>query len=221
MSTLNGGPGNIVTNGLVLYLDAANTLSYTSGSTVWNDLSGNNNSGSLVNGPGFSNDNAGSIVFDGVNDYVIHPSLDLGTTCSWGVWINYVRANNSNEFVVLGANQANRYNLFYYFQDKTFYINYGGTFGSFTYNPGLNANTWYNITHVRNNNITTVYLNGVSIGTITINSAITSIFALVGSERTNRYFSNIRLSTVSYYNRALTPTEILQNYNSTKGRFGL
>ena len=70
MSTLNGGPGNIVTNGLVLYLDAANYLSYTSGSTVWRDLSSSNNSGSLINGPTFSSGNAGSIVFDGVDDYV-------------------------------------------------------------------------------------------------------------------------------------------------------
>ena len=81
MSTLQGGPGNIVTNGLVLYLDAANTLSYTSGYTVWNDLSGNNNNGTLVDGPTFSSGNAGSIVFDGVDDYVkIEPSLSFNVT---------------------------------------------------------------------------------------------------------------------------------------------
>ena len=216
-----GGP-NIVDNGLVLYLDAGNRKSYLGSGTTWSDKSGFGNNGTLINGPTFNTGSGGSIVFDGVNDYVVHPSLDLGTTCSWGVWINYVRANNSNEaFVVLGANINSRYNLFYNFPDKIFYINYGGIFGSFTYNPGLNASTWYNITHVRNNNITTIYLNGVSIGTITINSSITSIFALVGSETTANYFSNIRLSTVSYYNRALSAQEVLQNYNATKGRFGL
>ena len=64
------GTPPIVTNGLVLALDAGNTLSYVSGSTTWRDLSGNNNSGSLVNGPTFSTDGGGSIVFDGVDDYV-------------------------------------------------------------------------------------------------------------------------------------------------------
>ena len=216
-----GGP-NLITDGLVLNLDAGNSKSYPGSGTTWFDKSGFGNNGTLTNGPTFDTGSGGSIIFDGTNDYIVHPSLDLGTTCSWGVWINYVRANNSSEaFVVLGANITSRYNLFYNFSDKTFYINYGGIFGSFTYNPGLNVNTWYNLTHVRNNNITTIYLNGVSIGTITINSSITSIFALVGSERTNAYFSNIRLSTVSYYNRTLTSSEITQNYNATKGRFGL
>ena len=189
MSTLSGGP-NIITDGLVLYLDAGNTYSYTSGSTVWNDLSRSMLSGSLINGPTFNTGSGGSIVFDGVDDYVIHPSLDLGTTCSWSVLINYVRANNSNEaFVVLGANQANRYNLFYNFPDKTFYISYGDNqFASFTYNPGLNANTWYNITNVREGSVTTIYLNGTFIGTITRVSSVSSLFNLIGTETTAAYF---------------------------------
>jgi hypothetical protein len=63
------GP-NIVTDGLVLYLDAANQKSYPGTGTTWNDLSGNGNNGTLVNGPTFNSDNNGSIVFDGVDDYV-------------------------------------------------------------------------------------------------------------------------------------------------------
>jgi hypothetical protein len=193
-----------------------------SGSTVWRDVASSNN-GTLTNGPTFNTGSGGSIVFDGVNDYVVHPSLDLGTICSWSVWINYVRANNSNEaFVVLGANQNNRYNLFYNFPDKTFYISYGNNqFASFTYSPGLNASTWYNITHVREGSVTTIYLNGTFIGTITRVSSVSSLFNLIGTETTAAYFSNIRLSTVSYYNRALSSTEILQNYNAQKSRFGL
>ena len=60
----------IVTDGLVLYLDAANTKSYVSGSTTWNDISRTNINGTLVNGPTFSSDGGGSILFDGSNDYV-------------------------------------------------------------------------------------------------------------------------------------------------------
>ena len=63
------GP-NIVTNGLVLALDAGNPKSYVNGSTIWYDRSGNGNNGTLTNGPTFSSANGGSIVFDGVNDYV-------------------------------------------------------------------------------------------------------------------------------------------------------
>ena len=60
---------NIITDGLVLYLDAANTKSYVSGSTTWTDLVGLNN-GTLINGPTFNSANGGSIVFNGVNNYV-------------------------------------------------------------------------------------------------------------------------------------------------------
>jgi hypothetical protein len=60
----------IVTNGLLIALDAANPMSYTSGSTIWRDISGNNISGSLVNGPTFSSIYGGSIIFDGVNDRI-------------------------------------------------------------------------------------------------------------------------------------------------------
>ena len=77
MAYINTPP--VVTNGLILHLDAGNRLSYTSGSTVWNDLSGNNNSGSLTNGPTFNSANQGSIVFDGSNDRSLFASLDNGT----------------------------------------------------------------------------------------------------------------------------------------------
>ena len=61
-----GGP-NVIDNGLVLSLDAGNVKSYPGSGTIWYDKSGNNNNGTLTNGPTFS---GGSIVFDGVDDYV-------------------------------------------------------------------------------------------------------------------------------------------------------
>jgi hypothetical protein len=67
----------IVTDGLVLALDAGNTKSYTSGSTTWFDKSGFGNNGTLTNGPTFSSANGGSIVFDGVNDYVSCPTTTM------------------------------------------------------------------------------------------------------------------------------------------------
>jgi hypothetical protein len=68
MSTTSGGP-NIVTNGLVMYLDAANTQSYSGTGTAWNDLTVNGNNGTLTNGPTFSTIRNGAIVFDGTDDY--------------------------------------------------------------------------------------------------------------------------------------------------------
>jgi hypothetical protein len=216
-----GGP-NIIDDGLVLYLDAGNRKSYPGSGTTWFDKSGRGNNGTLTNGPTFNTGSLGSVVFDGVNDYTIHNSLNLGTICTWSVWLNYVRANNSNEaFVVLGANLANRYTLFYYFQDKTFYIGQSNTFPGLTYPTGLSINTWYNITFSRSGGTVIVYLNGISIGQISVNASFDSIFSLIGAERTTIYYSAVRVATVNYYNRALSAQEVLQNYNATKGRFGL
>ena len=68
MSTLQSG--HIITDGLVIALDAANTKSYPGSGTTWSDLSGNSNNGTLTNGPTFNSGNGGSIVFDGTNDYI-------------------------------------------------------------------------------------------------------------------------------------------------------
>ena len=79
MSTLSGGP-NVIVDGLVLWLDAANSKSYISGSTTWNDISRSGNTGTLINGPTFSSANGGSIVLDGVNDIVNFGNVNLSTT---------------------------------------------------------------------------------------------------------------------------------------------
>jgi hypothetical protein len=221
MMGISAGP-DMVQDGLVLSLNANDRLSYISGSTTWNDVSGQGNNGTLTNGPTFNSANGGSIVFDGTNDYVIHSSLDLGTVCSWGVWVNYVRVANSNEaFVVLGANLPNRYNLFYDFPTKNFYVGTGDVFRTLQYSTGLNTNTWYNIVHTRNENTVTVYINGVNIGIMTGTSSFPSLFRTIGSEGTGAYFSNIRVSGVCYYNRTLSAQEVLQNYNALKSRFNL
>jgi len=67
--SLSRGP-KIISNGLVLYLDAANNKSYPRTGTTWYDLSGNNNNGTLTNGPTFNSANGGSIVYDGADDSV-------------------------------------------------------------------------------------------------------------------------------------------------------
>jgi hypothetical protein len=91
------GP-SIVTDGMVLSLDAANTKSYVSGSTVWRDMSGNEYSGSLINGPTFSNVNGGSIVFDGVDDYALGNSVPA-LNCFPITIMGWVSFSGSGDFV--------------------------------------------------------------------------------------------------------------------------
>lgn len=242
MSTLNGGPGNIVTNGLVLYLDAANYLSYTSGSTVWRDLSSSNNSGSLINGPTFSSGNAGSIVFDGVDDYVsvpyssINPILSGSTSLSIFTWVylnNYHPvdgtslvtwpvSNNSavSPFVItaIGTNTTG-----------TIFVQVGNgvTRTILTSNQTASLNTWLHIGLVWDGAVIKSTLNGVissasasavyTLGTPSLNANL-----FLGTYNTNNvYWLNGKISNTQIYNRTLTTQEILQNYNATKARFGL
>ena len=226
-----GNGPKIVTDGLVLSLDAADRNSYVSGSTVWNDMSGFNNSGSLVNEPTFSSGSGGSIVFDGVDDYVdcgvitILPSGTQNRTL-----IGWVQDNSLSDYV------GDLISMFGYGNDsfgQLFMVSIGGT----TYNNrkiiiwtntinhissfSINRNEWTHITATVTqdspNPRLTIYKNGISDGgsTKAINTLNTGPFSLADSRTSGTYdkLLNGRISQISVYNRALSVTEIQQNYN--------
>lgn len=210
----------IIRAGLVIYLDASNVYSYSGfGQLTLFDLTGNGYNGTLTNGPIFSNSNGGSIRFDGVNDFISHNNLDAGTICSYGVWLNYRSFSTGN--VILGSNLINYYPMYYENTLKDFYVNFGGNnFRSLRYSPGLNLNTWYNIFYVRNGATIEVFLNGYSIGNIINVPNLSTIFRVIGDERVTSPFPfSGNISNVLVYNRILTSSEVLQNYNATRARF--
>jgi hypothetical protein len=255
MSTLSGGP-NIITDGLVLYLDAGNTLSYTSGSTVWNDLSRSQTSGSLINGPTFTGSNGGAIVFDGTNDYANlgnNTSLQFGTgSFTLNVWINPLNTGSTGT-VLKKRQNVNPFNM------VTMDLGtYTASLGGFSLNPskkvsfalwsgpsnfspsgGFVAATtndvidgnWKNLTLTRTSGSVILYVNAVSqsvnivynFGTQTLtNVSVTSSNWFAGAtSEANVFYMSGSFSTIQMYNRALSSDEVLQNYNATKGRFGL
>lgn len=232
---------SIVTNGLVLALDAGNTKSYVSGSTIWRDISGNNNSGSLINGPTFSSDNGGCIVFDGTNDYVeLGDVLDLGANnLTINAWVKLAPSPNNNMYI-FSKSRAAAQNYRYGFtinQSKvgTFFQGNGGSDIGPLGNTVLSTNTWYMVTTVinRSSNIT-MYVNGI-VETLTGNNTISQWNNLdfqsnnparIGSYTSGDNTSPIlffkgSISMVQLYFDDLTQSEVLQNYNATKTRFGL
>lgn len=241
MSTVGGGV-NIVTDGLVLYLDAANTKSYISGSTIWNDVSRSQNNGTLVNGPTFNSENGGSIVFDGTNDYVnFGDVLDLGTnSLTVNQWVRLssisnqsflskalAGAQNYRYSVGTGGPSNSRLSAFMQGNGGTDRAPYGSTI--------LTTNTWFMATYVftRSSSIS-IYYNGVQ-ETLTGSATISQWNGLnfqsinpfrVGSytainNSTPSFLTNGRIGITQVYFRALSAQEILQNYNATKSRFGL
>ena len=224
----------IVTDGLVLYLDAANPASYVSGSTVWNDLSRSQLSGSLVNGPTFSSGNGGSIVFDGVDDYVSVPKQTAFVNVSQFTLMSWMKRRTVSSKVVCHQGATLREDIsFELWSDGFAYFELGNASNSYA-NIANTSTDWqylamvFDGTQTGNSNRLKCYINGSLLnvaynGTIPATTAdpdsIFSVGATIGTGYSN--FSDGNISQVAIYNRALTATEILQNYNATKGRFGL
>ena len=100
----------IVTNGLVLCLDAGNTKSYSGSGTTWTDLSESATNGTLTNGPTFNSDNKGSIVFDGIDDYIAGSLTSAPTEMTFCV---FAKVTNKNEAGLIGIGTAGTYKEFW------------------------------------------------------------------------------------------------------------
>ena len=231
MSTVGGGV-NIVTNGLVLYLDASNTKSYVSGSTTWNDVSRSRNNGTLTNGPTFNSANGGSIVFDGVDDYVLCPkqtslvSATQFTMCAW------MKRNLSNSLVFIGQAETLSNDItFELWNDGNVYFEVGN--GSNSYGVTSNNSTlWQYLTMVfdgtqtGNSNRLKTYINGSLltlsyVGIIPPSTGTVNNNLNVGAYLPGSNYSNGNISQVQIYNRSLSAAEVSQNFNATRTRFGL
>jgi len=214
----------VVTDGLVLYLDAANTKSYISGSTTWSDLSRSGLTAALQNGPTFNSGNSGYLSFDGTNDRGVIPRTNLlspGTgdftfSCwiypnAWpnniwspifvtaltnGIWIGQ---DNANQFVLRAYAVANR----------------------IQYSTRPTLNTWTQVVITRIGTTATLYYNAISQTTATTNQNFVQGTTYIANDSSTEYY-NGRISNLLFYKgKGLSATEILQNYNATKTRFGL
>lgn len=231
------GTPTIQTNGLVLNLDAANTKSYLKSGTIWSDLSRNNNTGSLVNGPTFSSDSGGGIVFDGVDDYCNIPvsSVPTGSEITISFWTKVNTIKVSGIFSAYNSIGDRQLNIHLPWIDNVVYWDCGSV-GS-TYDR-INTATltieqrtgWHNWSFTKNATIGTmiIYLDGSNIAsgtgkTATIDTISTAshpcAMARFFANSTEYYSGNV--SNMLMYNRALTAQEVLQNYNALKSRFNL
>lgn len=235
MSTIEGG-GKIVRNGLVLYLDAGNPNSYGGGGfTIWNDLTYFKNNGTLINGPTYNSNNGGSIVFDGTNDFIqINNSNSLNPTqtitlCSWAKYNGIYSGNNSP--IIFKKNNGSSY-----FEQYVLAFNGNGSIGLGLGNgsnnqsittPSTYTNQIVNVVGIIDTITSSlkIYINGIlKVSGLTIYSSMSTSTSPLVIGAYNQPFTGFmggNIYNTSIYNRVLNPSEILQNYNSTKSRFGL
>jgi len=217
----------IVTDGLIFALDAGNHKSYPGSGTVWTDLSGNSNHGTLTNGPTFNSANNGSIVFDGVNDYVdcgiIKPTGAM-TISFWfkgksaSTSISGVGALAADRGYLMGVNNSNSWKFYIAENASTLKL----AAGTLT----IDESRWYNIVgvYIPSTSIT-LYVNGNSLAENTTSiPAAQYVGNGVSTKIANRgdgYYFDGNITNVSIYDIALTQSDITQNYNAIKSRFGL
>ena len=221
----------IVTNGLVLNHDAAQLRSYPTTGTVITDLSGNNNNGTLINGVGFNSGNGGSLVFDGLNDYVQTSINPISNNSSFTIetWVKFTNFNNGIFKPIVDCGNIGSGLVGYTLSknnSNNLYI--GINNGYVSISNAIVNNTWCHIIATANkitNYEMKIYVNGI-LGT---QNGSATISTLTNSQTSIRIMSNYvsinyfqgNVSQTQIYNRALSAQEVLQNYNATKARFGL
>ena len=243
MLVVNKDYENIVTDGLVLNLDAGFSASYPKGGNTWTDLSGSDNNGTLINEPTFSPENDGSLLFNGINEYINlgnSLNMELGDMTIF-VFIKIISTKSYSAWIVskaIAAGAAYRFGLGLLANTNQVRIYFCG-------NPivdivpvttsSLSIDTWYSVCGVWNRaGDLQVFINGIEqslVGSKTISSYSNNNFNSTYPYRVGAYTTsngidifnpiNAEIPLVLHYNRALTSEEILQNYNATKYRFGL
>ncbi len=216
----------IITTGLNLYYDISNPLSYSGSGTTLNDLSGNNNTGTLINGVAYSSSNGGQLIFDGVNDTVDIPhSTSLIKTTNGALFL-YVKLQSTSNQVLIGKgdiyNDRNAYGMYIYGYDECVEIANTTSFTQVS-SASLTVGAWRQVGMVWNGTTLKKYINGVEVSSIsqTINVVDDGTIMRIGGRMTyGTPYSNMCFGEVYLYD-ILTPSQITANFNATKTRYGL
>lgn len=226
---------SIVRDGLVLHLDAANIKSYPGSGTTWNDLSGNGNNGTLVNGVSYTTDNGGTMVFDGGNDYSeITPLTNTDFTNNFTLECVFKQRYNYNPGPLIEKYNWNQVgkggwvirfssgNLLFSGIDRTIS-------SSVSVTSTLSINRFYHVAVVCSggpvNPTVLLYVNGDLNNTGTLTNSISStigkpVYIAQRGDGTGA-FNGVNINLAKIYNKVLTATEIQQNFNAIRGRYGI
>ena len=242
LSTSIGPKGEVIktisTDGLLLYLDAGNKDSYPGSGTTWYDLSGNGLHSTLVNGPTFDSGQGGGIVFDGDNDRVTTPSFTY-TPYSISVWLYNVNNINANDGAIGGPST---YQTLFSFGGGTAGVNLGGwtsaatneaihiwsTSGGalLTYTNQTVSFGVHNFVFNWNGSHYDIWVDGVKQNSIAgasghaVLSTYTNVPLYLCTD-TSTYEFNGKIYSFNLYGIRLTDTQVLQNFNASRSRFGI
>jgi hypothetical protein len=215
----------VVTDGLVLHLDPVNKNSYDGSSTSIYDISGNNYTGTLINGVTY---NTNALVLNGSSQYINMNTSALvpagASSYSVSVWVYRNRNNGGAEEVLSQWTTANSGNSFFFgFNNSN--VRFSDTWSNVTVSGAGTINTWMNIVGVNfGGSNAHIFINGnlmaVRGSALTYTGTGNMIIGRQGEYSGGEYFSG-RIGQTLIYNKALNKGEILNNYYSTKAKYGL
>jgi hypothetical protein len=227
------GHGQIVQTGLVLNLDSADVNSYPGSGTTWTDTSGNENSGTLVNGPTYTSGPAGYIATDGTNDYINFGQKfqyqDQFTAECWVRWTSTpTQTGGCGIYAPIFTNKDYGWNINTNGSNTITWNIYNttGAANSVT-TSGAYLNQWVHIVGYKNGVTMGLYINGSSIGTATLST--NSVYyagydCTIGGNHPcggTNYYMGLRMGAARVYNKVLSPTEISQNFNAQRKRYNI
>ena len=213
----------IVTDGLVVHLDAGNTASYLGSGNTWTDLSDNGNDATLFGTPSYT---ASPGYFDITSDSTyarLSSYSHLTNDFTYSMWVRF-DAFDTYDTLISNGSWTDVGPLFRVENTTSITVYTENALrGTFTWSPS--TNTWYNVVYTRSGSTNTLYVNGTQSGstfTDQTNISLSNAYTfLMRSQHTSNEFTNGQLAQYAMYNKALTSSEITQNYNVLKGRYGL
>lgn len=217
---------NMSVNGLSLYLDAANSNSYSGTGTLWSDLSKNSINGTLINTPTFVDQNSGYFTFDGLNEYVQCSGSIVTSAATIICWINRNGSQDSYTGILYSRGTSITGLNFYGTTNKISYT-WNGAVNTYTWDSGLVVpdSEWCMCAISVSGSSAVAYLGQSSGITSSVNNVSHGSTTLddikIGQDEIGGRFYDGNLSQALVYNRSLGAEEIKQNFHAFRGRYGI
>ena len=214
----------IISTGLNWYYDISNPTCYPGSGTSITDLSGNGNTGTLVNGTAYSSANSGTLVLDGINDYINIPHSTSLTKTNVGalfIWVKLTNTNTQQVIISKGNIPSDRSSYgMYLWGGNAEYVEIANTTSENHISNITTAGTWKQVGMVWNGTTLKKYVNGIEVASTTQTINVNDIGGTmrIGASLAG-YYSNMSFGEVYLYD-TLTPTQITANFNATKSRYG-
>jgi len=211
----------VVQDGLIFNLDAGASTSYPGSGNTWTDLTGDGPNGTLQNTPTYVNENGGSLYFDGTNEWVSGPGYTISSDYSFSMWLKLDTLSITHYLISGGTAFFGNYNIILTTSGIVAVAENGNPLVSFS-EFVASIDTIYQIVVTKSGTSYNLYVNGFNVSSKTYGGG-----GLIYSP--NRLFANVfsnglfkgSLYRTSGYNKALTASEIQQNFNALRSRFGI